>query len=328
MKGGDKMLYLNEKNILDLVSFDEIMDTIEESFRIYENKDFEMPDRIHADYNNKTLLYMPCFLKDIFGTKILTVFPENRAIKKPVIEGLMLLNDYTTGEPIGLMDGKILTTLRTGAVGGVGIRHLTPITVKTIGLIGAGAQGFYQLLFACKARNFEKITIFDVFSENLPLFIERLKEKLPNIEINIADSVESLLEESEVIITTTTSNQPVLPNNPELLKGKHFVGIGSYKPNMREYPDGLFSLLDKVYIDTDFAKEETGDLLTPLTNNLINEKQVETFGNYLLNEENKKDIVTGTTFFKSVGMALFDITVAQLIYNKAKDCNAGQKIVL
>lgn len=322
------MLYLNKENILELVSFDELMDAIELSFRIYESQDFEMPSRIHVDYNNKTLLYMPCFLKDIFGTKILTVFPENQAKKKPVIDGFMLLNDYETGEPIAMMDGKALTSLRTGAVGGVGIRHTTKETVKTVGLIGAGVQGFYQLLYACEARKIEKITIFDLFSEKLESFIKKLKKELPHVEITMANSVEELIEKSEVIITATTANQPVLPENPELLKGKHFVGIGSYKPTMREYPEALFSLLDKIYVDVDFAKEESGDLVFPLKNQLIEENQIETLGKFLKEEENKEEVVKKTTFFKSVGMGLFDIVVAQFIYNKAKDHNIGQKIIL
>lgn len=322
------MLYLSEKDIFSLVSFEEAMNTIEQAFQIYENKNFIMPDRIHIDNNQKTLLYMPCFLNNIFGTKILTVFPENRTLNKPVIEGLMLLNDYTTGEPTAILDAKALTALRTGAVGGVSIRHLTPKAVKTAGLIGAGAQGFYQLLFACRARDIEKVTIFDYYPEKLLPFIERLKERYRDVEFCIASRVEDLLEKSEIVITTTTSNQPVLPDNHELLKGKHFVGIGSYKPNMREYPDSLFGILNKVYIDNDFAMEETGDLIHPLNNNLIRKEQVETFGHYLLCEENKQEIVKSTTFFKSVGMALFDITVAQLIYNKAEDCGAGQKIIL
>lgn len=319
------MIYLNKKDILDLVSYDEIMDAIEESFHIYESKNFDMPNRIHVNHHDDTLLYMPCFLDDMFGTKLLTLFPHNRSKNKPVIDGLMLLNDHETGEPVGLMDGKILTALRTGAVGGVGARHFTPETVKTVGLVGAGVQGFYQLVFVCKARKIEKINIFDIFPEKLSFFVKELQSLLPDVSIEISDSIETLLKESEVVITTTTSNKPVLPEDPELLEGKSFIGIGSYKPDMREYPDALFSLLDKVYIDTEFAKEESGDLKVPLSNNLLKEDQIQTVGSFLLN---KKEITNKTIFYKSVGMALFDVVVAKLIYNKAQKNNAGQKIIL
>lgn len=320
------MLYLNEKDINKCISLDEIMNEIEKSFKTYEENRFFMPDRIHVDYKNKTILYMPCFLENTFGTKVLTVFPENRKKRKPVIDGLMLLNDYDTGETVSIIDGKTLTALRTGAVGGVGIRHTTPENVKTVGLVGAGVQGFNQLKFACEARKVEKVVIFDLFKEKLPEFIERVKGEIPNVEVSSVETTEDLLGESEIIITTTTANQPVFPNEEKLFEGKHFIGIGSYKPNMREYPDALISVLNKVYIDTEFAKEETGDLSQPIEKGLLKNSQIETFGNYLLNETNKEEIVKGTTWFKSVGMALFDIVVAQLIYEKAKEKGIGQKV--
>ncbi|MEY8304037.1 ornithine cyclodeaminase family protein [Anaerosalibacter bizertensis] len=322
------MLYLNEKDINKCITLNEIMDEIEKTFILYEKNKFYMPDRIHVDYKNKTILYMPCFLENIFGTKFLTVFPENRKKSRPVIDGLMLLNDYDTGETISILDGKTLTALRTGAVGGTGIRHITPKYVKTVGLVGAGVQGFNQLRFACEARDIEKIIVFDLFREKLPDFIQKVKEQISGVEVVSAENTEELLKESDIVITTTTSNEPVFPNKKELFKGKHFIGIGSYKPNMREYPDALISVLNKVYIDTEFAKEETGDLSNPLERGLLKDNQIETLGNYILYEKNKEEIIKGTTWFKSVGMALFDIVVAQLIYNKAKEKGIGQEIEL
>ncbi len=80
-----------------------------------------------------TILYMPCFLKSIFGAKILTLFPGNTAKNKPVIEGLVLLNDPETGEPLALLDGAKLTAVRTGAVGGDAVRYTTPENSKSVG---------------------------------------------------------------------------------------------------------------------------------------------------------------------------------------------------
>lgn len=320
------MLYLNEKDINKCISLNEIMNEIERAYKIYEENKFHMPDRIHVDHKNKTILYMPCFLEDTFGTKVLTVFPENREKNKPVIDGLMLLNDYDTGETVSILDGKTLTALRTGAVGGTGIRYTTPKDVKVVGLVGAGVQGFNQLRFACEARDIEKIIIFDLFKEKLPAYIGELKTEIPGVEMVSAETTEELLKESEIIITTTTANEPVFPNKKDLFEGKHFIGIGSYKPYMREYPDALISVLNKIYIDTEFAKEETGDLSQPIEKGLLKDSQIETFGDYLLNERNKEEIVKGTTWFKSVGMALFDIVVAQLIYEKAKEKGIGQRV--
>lgn len=318
------MLYLNEQNIKEAVSLNEMMDAIEESFQVYEKNSFFMPDRIHVNNDDKTLLYMPCFKESIFGTKILSLFPENPKKKLPVITGLMLLNDIETGIPLALINGADLTAYRTGAVGGVGVRHTTPKNVKKLGLIGAGVQGFYQILFACEARDFDQITIFDAYSKNIEVFAEKVQKEFPTKKIIIARSSEELVKESEVIITATPSSTPVLPNDKELLKGKHFIGLGSYKPTMREYPQALFELIDNVYVDTEFAGEESGDIITPLKENWIKKDQIKLFSNLLTNTT-----ITGdTTFYKFVGMGLFDLAVSELIYKKAEIKNLGQNITL
>lgn len=318
------MLYLKEKNIKEAVSLNEMMDAIEQSFHIYKKNNFFMPDRIHVNNHENTILYMPCFKDSMFGTKILSIFPDNPKKDMPVITGLMLLNDKETGEPLALINGADLTAYRTGAVGGVGVRHTTPKNVKKLGLIGAGAQGFYQVLFACEARDFEQVTVFDAYSKNMSAFVERLQKELPDTKFIIANSSEELVRISEVIITATPSTTPVVPDDKELLKGKHFIGLGSYTPEMREYPQSLYELIDNVYVDTEFAGEESGDIITPLKENWIREDQIKLFSDLLTDP-----IAIGdTTLYKFVGMGLFDLAVSEVIYKKAQIQNLGQKINL
>jgi ornithine cyclodeaminase len=103
-----------------------------------------------------------------------------------------------------------------------------------------------------------------------------------------------------------------------------FIGIGSYKPADREFPRVLYNLLETIYIDTDtdHALQESGDLVVPLKNNWITKEQISTIGKYLKNPQPR----TETTFFKSVGMGLFDLCAAKLIYEKAIAKNLGQEI--
>lgn len=321
------MVFLNGRDMMGLVDLDDMMDQVEEAYRIYEDKRFFMPDRWHIDYEGLTSLYMPCFLEDTYGTKVLSLAPRNREVGKPVIDGLMLLNDGSTGEILSIMDGKTLTALRTGAVGGVAIRHLTPSDISSAGIIGAGVQGYYQMLFACRARKITAISIYDVSTDSSNALCARLKESLgPEVAISVAKDSDELVSNSEVIVTATSASSPVLPADPEKLQGKHFVGIGSYKPKMREFPDSLFGLPNKVYIDQVFAKGESGDLIDPLAQKLIEESDIECFSTYLVHETNKKEIVAGTTLFKSVGMALFDVVVARYIYTKAQNAGVGTEL--
>lgn len=320
------MLFLSEKDILEAASPGEVVDEVEAAMFLYEKKDFLMPDRMHVDFEGKTLLLMPCFARKYLGTKLVTLFPENAEKNIPVLNGVMILNSGETGEPLALLNGSVLTALRTGAVGSVGIRHLTPSSVTVLGVVGAGVQGFSQALSACSQRKFSSIYIFDIDFKKMAAFCRKMAAALPEIKIIQAKSAGHLLKESQVVITTTTSLKPVLPDKKELLEGKHFIGIGSYKPEMREFPHSLFKLLERVYIDTDYAKEESGDIITPLEKNWIKKEQIFTLGKLMTGQIKEKPGDKGTSLFKSVGMALFDIIVSEFIFRKAKKLGLGTEI--
>ena len=316
------MLYLGPNDILAAADFDAVMDAIEQAYSIDLSGNYEMPVRMQVENGKNTLLYMPCFLKTIFGTKVLSLFPGNVVKQRSVIEGIVLLNDVETGTPVAILDGARLTAIRTGAVGGTAVRHITPVNAVSLGLIGAGAQGFYQVLFACTARKINTVAVYDHMDDKLDNFCTRLREALPQVKIEKAGTVKELLKKSEIVITATPATEPLLPNDQELLRGKSFIGIGSYKPEMREYPQSLYSLVNKVLIDTEHGLEESGDLITPLKNKWIEEKQIIKFGSYL-NDKNENAARDETMFFKSVGMALFDIVVSELIYSRAQENKLG-----
>jgi len=319
------MLCLNEHDISQAVTFADIMAAVERAMIIYEEKTFHMPLRMHAEYQGNMLLLMPCFTPNKFGTKLVSLFPENTSKNLSVLFGAMILNNGETGEPLALLNGSKLTALRTGAVGGVGIRYLAPENITKLGIIGAGVQGFHQVLFACAERNISDVFVFDQITCKIPSFIKNLSRELPQVKFHQAESTEALLKGAELIITATNSEKPVMPNQEELLKGKHFVGIGSYKPNMCEFPDALFQILDQMFIDTEHAKEESGDVIDPVKNEWIKKDQLFTLGKLIQGKIKSKG---ETTLFKSVGMALFDVVVSELIYEKAVEKGLGQEVVL
>jgi len=206
------MINLTEKDILKAVSIDEILDVIETSMYLYEKKEFHMPQRLHIDHEENTLLLMPCFTKDCFGTKLVTLFPGNPEKHIPVLNGIMVLNDAQTGVPLALLNGAALTALRTAAVGAVSIRHLAPDNTQTVGIIGAGVQGFYQALAACKTKHLTDIFIYDLYLEKTLALSDKLSEMIPDVKLHQAACVEDLLEKTQVVITATNSLDPVLPD--------------------------------------------------------------------------------------------------------------------
>ena len=319
------MLILNKSEIENLLSPKEVMKAIEKAFTLFHTNSFHMPDRMHAHQNDNTLLLMPCFTQNYFGTKLVSVNSNNPTIGKPSIYGTMVLNDGKSGEPLALLNGAALTAIRTGAVGGIGIKYISAENSSKLGIIGTGIQGFTQAIFASSVRQINEITVFDLDAVKVNEFIANLRQSLPDIQIKSAKSSEELVLNSEIIICTTSSKMPVIPNNKELLSGKTFIGIGSYKPDMREFPDELFPLLDKVWVDTPFASKESGDLAIPLSKNILKEEQIHPISNLIVAK--KKDN-SETTFFKSVGMALFDVVVAEYMYQKAIQENIGTQVEL
>jgi len=321
------MLYLTEKDILDAASVDEMVDAIEASLLTYAKGQFLMPQRMHIDQGDNTMLLMPCFIEDYFATKLITLFPSNPEKGLPILNGIVVLNDAQTGLPVALLNAPVLTGLRTAAVAAVSIRHLAPVGCESVGIVGAGVQGFYQAWFASSISGAGHAYIYDVCSEKTVGLIEKLQSVIPQVELHQAARVEELLENSQVVITATTSCEPVLPDDEQLLRGKHFIGIGSYKPAVREFPRALFSLVKAVFTDTDHALEESGDLIIPLKEGWLKKEQIINLGRHLAegslaDEEVRKQ----TTFFKSVGMALFDLCASKLIYEKAVARGLGLQV--
>ncbi len=322
------MLCISGEDIVEAVSRSEVMDTIEDTMVGYERGSYLMPQRAHVERGEDALLLMPCFGEDMFGTKLVTVFPGNAQRDLPVVDGAVVLNDGATGEIRAVINGRVLTGLRTGAVGGVSVRHLATAESTSIGIVGAGVQGYYQALFAASAADVREVWIFDIDGGNADALAEKLTRELPSVAVHVAADVGQLLEKSGIVITATTSGEPVLPDDPAGFSGRHFVAVGSFQPHMRELPAALFRSVSRFFVDTDHAVEESGDVGVPLERGWLERDSIETMGSFLAKGDGQDDLREQTTVFKTVGMAAFDLTVSQLVYERAAQKGLGSEIAL
>ena len=314
------MLIINSKDMINNVDDQEMISAIAEAFRLFAQGNHLMPERITIQHENDMILYMPCLTREVIGTKILAQFPDNPTKGKPLIDGVMLLNNREDGSPMAMMNGRVLTGIRTGAVGGHAIKHLSHPDSNKLGIVGCGVQGFYQAKFACAARKISQITLYDSNKVDLSDFVQKLKEEInvENITYKIAVSSTELVKNSEIIVTATSSKTPVLPNDASLLRGKCIVAIGSWRPDMREIPDAIWHVADCVYTELPFACEESGDLSQPLESGIIDSSRVRYMADYVTQKDQGRDIHLGETrYYKSVGMSLFDLVTATKIYEAA-----------
>ncbi|RFA32671.1 hypothetical protein CAI16_17320 [Virgibacillus dokdonensis] len=319
------MLFLSEKDIKQSVSMKEVIDGIDHAYHIYESGEFLAPERMHIEDNANTLLFMPCFTSNVIATKLVTVFPNNQTC--PTIHGLVVLHCKETGEIKAVLNGSYLTGMRTGAIGGSAVRHLARKGDTSLAIIGTGTQGFYQAVAACTEREIKHIYLYNRSHEKIASFRHSLIEWIgEEVQIHPVSSAEEAIAKADIVITATTSKEPVLPDDPHLLKNKLFIGIGSFQPTMREFPTSLYRLADKVFVDTEHAITESGDLAMPIDQGLIKHESItfmsqHTTSGVQLNREKAK-----TVLFKSTGMALFDVVVAHFMYQKSIENNIGTKL--
>ena len=319
------MLFINQEDIDKAVSASDLIAAVEKAYSIQGDPETVIPDRMHINVRENTFLLMPGFTKETTGTKLVSVFPGNKAKNKPAIYGIFVLNDPETGEPSAVINGTKLTAVRTGAVGATAVKHLAPADIKTLGVTGTGVQAFHQALMIAETRHVEKIIVGARSMEKAEMLKQKLLERLAGINIETTTDNNALVIGSDVIVTATSSSVPVFDVGPEKLKNKTIVAIGSYKPGMQELPLSVFENAGNVFVDTLHAKAESGDIKIPLEKGLIKDKDVIPFGRLLKEPGLRND---GLNVFKSVGMALFDLTCAELIFRKAKEKGLGTEMEL
>ena len=313
------MLFINGKAIETAAEPLEMIKTVENAFVAFGSGEYVMPARFGFENDGKTVLFMPCFTKEVFGAKTLTIVPENRLKGLPSIDGLVILNHGETGEPLAILDAKAITAWRTGATGALGAKYLSDKNVGSLGIVGCGVQGFYQAVCICAIRNIKRISLYDIGDTSG--FANRLQAHCPDAVIERCGSTAELLEKSSIVVTTTFSEDPVLPDDAALLRGKCYIAVGSYKPHVRELPDSVFTLAKDVYVDLMHACEESGDLITPMKSGLLKTGQIKLLHSLIASPVT---VAPGeTTIFKTVGMALNDIFAARYFYNKALEKGYG-----
>ena len=150
------MLLLSNDDILAISVPLELVTAVETALAAWEAGDAVVPARSHVQWNGNTLLLMPSAARGVSGTKLVSVVPGNTARALPVTNGLMILNEGDTGLPLAVMNAAALTAVRTGAVGAVGLRYMTPEDVSTIGVIGCGVQGAWQAILRARCGRFAR----------------------------------------------------------------------------------------------------------------------------------------------------------------------------
>ncbi len=328
------MKILSRKDVQQSVTMRQAIDAVKQAFISFAQKEAILPLRIQVpvkEYEGITLV-MPAYLPkmDSLGAKIVSVFPENIKINQSTIHAIVIICDARTGQPTAMMDGTYLTALRTGAASGVATDLLARKEVRTAAIIGTGVQGRTQLEAISCVRDIQKVLVYDKDPEMAESFSKEMQDRGKPIpaDISAADNPRKAVSEADVICVATTSAVPAF-EDAYIKPGAHINGIGSYTPQMQEIPEKTI-MRARVVVDSMRAGlEEAGDLIIPLKKGLINESHIlgelgRVASGLLAVRKTDEDI----TVFKSVGLAIQDIAVAELALHKAAELQLGMDIIL
>lgn len=313
---------------------DQVISVVRDAFVQLSEEEAVVPMRSQIPIERKTgiSLFMPAYLKrsHSLGAKIVSVFPENPQIDLPTIHAIVIVLDADTGCPQAVLDGAHLTALRTGAASGVATDLLAREDTAIAAIFGAGRQGRTQLEAVCNVRGIKTVWIYDPDTKAAESFAEDMKKMGSPIpmDIGVASSPLQAVQDADVVCAATTSFKPVFEDK-DLKPGVHINGVGSYTPDMQEIPHETVQRA-LVYVDSiPAAWEEAGDLIRPLKNGLIQEEHIQgeigqLAAGTIPGRKDSQDI----TFFKSVGVAVQDVSVARLILSAASDLGLGTDIEL
>ncbi|MFJ8115787.1 ornithine cyclodeaminase family protein [Bacillus mycoides] len=276
-----------------------------------------------------TALIMPSVAEGLeaLGLKVVTVVPQNKKIGKKTINGIVMLSDFKTGEPLALLEGSYLTMIRTGALSGVATKHLARHNAKNLCIIGTGEQAKGIAEAVLSVRDIEKIILYNRTEEKAYAFAQYIQEKLGKPAYVYTNPNEAI-SEADIIITTTNASTPVF--SEKLQKGVHINAVGSFRPSMQELPSHAIANANKVVVESkEAALEETGDLQVPIKEGLFEASDIHAeLGQIISGEKAGRENDEEITIFKSVGLAVVDIIVAKYLYEKAVECGMGTTIQL
>jgi len=329
-----KIKILDQKNVKQAVTMAQAISAVKDAFIQLSAQEAVVPMRsqVPVAKDKGISLFMPAYLEKShsLGAKIVSVFPDNSSKNLPAIFALVVVLDADTGRPQAILDGTFLTALRTGAASGVATDLLARQDASTAAVFGAGTQGRTQMEAVCTVRSIDKIWIYDPDTSAADKYVREVKEKgapFPQ-DITTASSPEQAAAQADIICTATTSFVPVFED--EFIKpGIHINGVGSYTPEMQEIPAATV-VRAKVFVDSVSAGwEEAGDLIIPFQKGLIDKTHVHgELGELAMGQITGRDRADDITFFKSVGVAVQDVSVAQLILQSAEKLGLGLDVDL
>jgi len=333
-----EVVWLSQQDVIAAGGLDmaAAMDDVEEVFRLHVAGDYVLPEKIvlqwdepPQDKKDNHVNVMPGYLGgrfDVAGLKVIASFPDNPFRRGlPRASGLLLLHDTEVGLPLAVMDGTLVSAMRTGAATGVATKYLAREDVTRVGLIGAGVQCRTQLMALQVARpGIQGAAVFDIRRDRAEAFAAEMSQRL-DLDVRLAESAEQVVRGADVLVTATTTTQPIVRDG-WLAPGSLYAHVSGYEceydvirradkvvvDDWNQVKHRMYSTVALMWRDGAFADD---DLYAEVGQVVSGQKP---------GRENDREVI----IFSPIGLALHDVAVASCVYEAAQSKGLGQKVTL
>ena len=267
-----------------------------------------------TDGSPGTLLLMPAWRAGgALGVKIVTVFPDNALRSLPSVYGTYVMLDAATGMPRAVLDGTALTLRRTAAASALAAGFLARTESAVHLMVGTGALAPYLIAAHAAARPIRESRIWGRNPQKAAAVAARLAAA-GTACVAVADLAEAV-STADIVTSATLAREPLI-RGAWLRPGTHVDLVGGYTPQMREADDEAIGRA-RVFVDTDAALREAGDIVQPLLSGALRRERIagDLFGLARGACAGRCD-PNEITLFKSVGTALEDLAAAELAFGR------------
>jgi ectoine utilization protein EutC len=325
------MVIFTESELKQYVQLNlEAISIIEEAFTKLANNEVIMPPIMRVDIHdqNGEVDVKTAYIKgkDMFAIKVSSGFFNNYKLGFPSGNGLMMLISTKTGIPQAiLLDNGYLTDVRTAAAGAIAAKYLSRENIETVGVIGAGGQARFQVRALKLVRNFKKVLVYSRSTERAKKYAEDMSAEL-GIEVEVADSAEMVVRNSDTVITTTPAKEPIIKAE-WLHPGLHITAMGSDAEHKQELEAEVLARADKIVCDTKEQCARLGELHHALDRGLLTiDSSIIELGQLtskeLIGRENDEQI----TVCDLTGTGVQDTAIALFAYHEMKKRNLGLNV--
>lgn len=294
-----------------LLPFDALVPALRTGFVEGAEAPLRHQHRVGAPEAEATLLLMPAWSARYVGVKLVNVFPHNGAAGLPAVNPAYVLSSATTGAALAVVDGAELTRRRTAAASALAAAYLARDDARHLLVVGAGKVAEVLPAAYRAVRPIERVSVWNRTASHADALAAALRED--GFAADRVDDLEPAVAAADVVSCATLASEPVV-RGTWLRPGTHVDLIGSFTPRLRETDDDAVRRAT-VFVDTQDALEESGDLLAPIGSGAFTAADVagtlyDLTGGRHVGRMHADEI----TLFKSVGTALEDLAAAALVY--------------